>query len=236
MIDPEARLEAQTNWPQMMDGVARVTQHGRQKRLILTIAHSAAGGLRAAFVALTRFLREVRNAPQLTPIKRWCRILGSTLRKYFREKYRIRHRGCCRPESEPAQPRQATNSSQPEGLRVELNAESSLIVGRRPSAAASECTSSVLMGLRQSWLRATGSCVSRRTGCPSKASPTELRLSRKASCSGMAGISPGSASLENPDSFLSAPGRATDAETLRVSGYRRRARPVGRAQFLTHDH
>ena len=70
----------------MMDGVARVTQHGRQKRLILTIAHSAAGGLRAAFAALTRFLRELQNAPQLTPIERWCRILGYALRKYFRGK------------------------------------------------------------------------------------------------------------------------------------------------------
>ena len=86
MIDPEARREAQTSRPQMMDGVARVTQHGRQKRLIPTIAHSAAGGLRAAFVAMTRFLREVQNAPQLTPIERWCRILGYALRKYFRGK------------------------------------------------------------------------------------------------------------------------------------------------------
>ena len=84
MIDPEARREAQTSRPQMMDGVARVTQHGRQKRLLLTIAHSAAGGLRAAFVAMTSFLREVQNAPQLTPLERWCRILGYALRKYFR--------------------------------------------------------------------------------------------------------------------------------------------------------
>lgn len=69
-----------------MDGVARVTQHGRDKRLIQTIAHSAAGGLRAAFVSMTRFLREVQDTPQLSAIQRWCRILGYALRKWFRGK------------------------------------------------------------------------------------------------------------------------------------------------------
>ena len=83
MVDPEARRKAQTSRPQMMDGVARVTQRGRQKSLILTIAQSAAGGLRAAFVALTSFLRELQNAPQLTPVERCCRILGYALQKYF---------------------------------------------------------------------------------------------------------------------------------------------------------
>ena len=52
------------------------------------VAHSAAGGLRAAFVALTRFPRELQDAPQLTAIERWCRILGYALRKYLQGKVR----------------------------------------------------------------------------------------------------------------------------------------------------
>lgn len=48
MIEPDSRREARTSRPQMMEGVGRVTRHGRQTTLLLTIAHSAAGGLRAA--------------------------------------------------------------------------------------------------------------------------------------------------------------------------------------------
>ena len=87
MIDPESRREARTSRPQMMEGVARVTRvtrHGRQTTLLLTIAHSASVHLREAFVAMTRFLRELQNAPQLTAVERWCKILGRALRKYFR--------------------------------------------------------------------------------------------------------------------------------------------------------
>ena len=76
LISPEARREAQTSRPKMLAGVGRVTRHGRQKKLLLTIAHAASRGLRAAFEALARFLREIRNAPQLSAVERWCRILS----------------------------------------------------------------------------------------------------------------------------------------------------------------
>ncbi len=84
MIDPDSRREARTSRPQMMEGVGRVTRHGRQTTLLLTVAHSAAAGLRAAFAAMTRFLRELQNATQLTAVERWCEILARALRKYFR--------------------------------------------------------------------------------------------------------------------------------------------------------
>ncbi len=49
----------------------RVTRHGRQKVcLVLKIAHNAARGLRAAFVQMEQFLREVQHAPQLTAVER----------------------------------------------------------------------------------------------------------------------------------------------------------------------
>ncbi len=62
----------------------RVTQHGRQRIPVQSIAHSAARGLRAAFVRMTQFSREVQNAPQLTEVERWGRILGYALRKYLK--------------------------------------------------------------------------------------------------------------------------------------------------------
>ena len=83
LISPEAWREAQTSRPTMLAGVGRVTRQSRQKKLLLTIAHSASRGLRAAFEALARFLREVQNAPQLSAVERWCRILSRAYRKYF---------------------------------------------------------------------------------------------------------------------------------------------------------
>ena len=84
LLDPERRREAKTSRPLMMDGVGRVSRHSRQVTLLLTIAHSAAAGLRARFVALARFLRDLQNAPQLTGLERWCQILARALLKYFR--------------------------------------------------------------------------------------------------------------------------------------------------------
>ena len=83
LISPEARRDAQTSRPTMLAGVGRETRHSRQKKLLLTIAHSASRGLRAAFEALARLLREVQNALQLSAVERWCRILSRAYRKYF---------------------------------------------------------------------------------------------------------------------------------------------------------
>ena len=68
----------------MMVGVGRASRHSRQVTLLLTIAHRAAAGLRVRFVVLARFMRELQNAPQLTGVERWCRILAHALIKYFR--------------------------------------------------------------------------------------------------------------------------------------------------------
>ncbi len=83
MIDPDTRREAKTSRPMMMDGVARVTRHGRQTTLVLTIAHSAAAGLRESFEEMARFLRELPTAPQLAQVERWCRILERAFQKYY---------------------------------------------------------------------------------------------------------------------------------------------------------
>ena len=83
LIAPETRREAQTSRPKMLAGVGRVTRHGRPKKLLLTIAHAASRGLRAAFEALARFLREIQNGPQLSAVERWCRILSRACLKYL---------------------------------------------------------------------------------------------------------------------------------------------------------
>ena len=83
MIDPEARREAKTSRPMIMDGVARVTRHSRQTTLVLTIAPSAAASLRESFEEMARSLRELPTNPQLAHVERWCRILERAFKKYY---------------------------------------------------------------------------------------------------------------------------------------------------------
>ncbi len=83
LIELGSRREARTSRPLLMDGVGRVTRHSRQTTLLLTIAPSASAGLRAAFAAMSRFLREIQNAPQWTAVERWRRIPGRALQKDF---------------------------------------------------------------------------------------------------------------------------------------------------------
>ena len=73
MTDTEKQCEAKANRSQIMDRLALLTQHGRQKMLVLTMALSRAG---TAFVAMMGFIPESQNSPQLTPILRWRQILG----------------------------------------------------------------------------------------------------------------------------------------------------------------
>ena len=63
MIDLDTRREAKTSRPMMMDGVARVTRHGRQTTFVLTIAHSAAAKLRESFEEMVP--ASCRNCPLL---------------------------------------------------------------------------------------------------------------------------------------------------------------------------
>jgi len=72
LAHPETRLEAITSRPMLLAGVARLTQHAGQSRLLLTLTH-------AAGAQITRMIANVRSglsiiqatAPQLTKPERW---------------------------------------------------------------------------------------------------------------------------------------------------------------------
>ena len=79
---------------------------------------------------MTRFLRKAQDAPELTVITRWCRILKCSLRGHPRDICRINRVGCCWSEPEPTRLGHATNdTSQPEELWARLNSS----VGQRDS-------------------------------------------------------------------------------------------------------
>ncbi len=75
--EPDLSKGAQPSRPRRMAGVARVTQRGCQKRLVLTVAESWATKLGLACAELTAFTR----APRWVAVERGCRILGYALRK-----------------------------------------------------------------------------------------------------------------------------------------------------------
>ena len=72
LAHPKTRLEAITSRPMLLAGVARLTQHAGQSRLLLTLTHAAGAQIRAMIVNVRNGLDAViASAPQLTKPERW---------------------------------------------------------------------------------------------------------------------------------------------------------------------
>ena len=82
LAHPPTRLEAITSRPLLLAGVARLTEHAGQSRLLLTLTH-AAGDLIKTMVANVRKGLDtiLATAPQLTKRERWTALV-----RYFVEK------------------------------------------------------------------------------------------------------------------------------------------------------
>jgi len=72
LAHPKTRLEAITSRPLLLSGVARLTQHAGQSRLILTLTHAAGDQIKAMITNIRAGLDHVRaNAPQLPKADCW---------------------------------------------------------------------------------------------------------------------------------------------------------------------
>jgi hypothetical protein len=72
LAHPQARREAITNRPLLLSGVARMTEHAGQKRLLITLTHAAGDQIQAMLAAIRAGLDNVRaTAPQLPNRERW---------------------------------------------------------------------------------------------------------------------------------------------------------------------
>ena len=75
LAHPKTRLEAITSRPMLLSGVARLTQHAGQSRLLLTLAHAAGDQIKSMIANVRKGLdHALANAPQLPKAERW-RIL-----------------------------------------------------------------------------------------------------------------------------------------------------------------
>lgn len=73
---PQTRLEAITSRPMLLSGVARLTQHAGQSRLLLTLSHGAGARIKEMIANIRAGLDHVlANAPQLPTIDRWRALM-----------------------------------------------------------------------------------------------------------------------------------------------------------------
>lgn len=76
LANPGARMEAVTSRPMLLAAVGRVTEHGGQTRVLLSITHAAAAKVKALVNNIRDGLQKVlATAPQLTSAQRW-RVLA----------------------------------------------------------------------------------------------------------------------------------------------------------------
>lgn len=80
---PEKHHEAITSRPLLLSSVGRLTEHGRQKKLVITSTHGDITKLQSAYQRLVRFFNELKsNAPQLNSTECWVLILAKAMEKY----------------------------------------------------------------------------------------------------------------------------------------------------------
>ena len=76
LAHPKTRLEAITSRPLLLSGVARLTQHAGQSRLLLTLTHAAGDQIKAMIANVRKGLDAIMStAPQLTKPERWAALV-----------------------------------------------------------------------------------------------------------------------------------------------------------------
>lgn len=87
LAHPKTRLEAITSRPLLLSGVARLTQHAGQSRLLLTLTHAAGDQIKAMIANIRRGLDHVlANAPQLPKADRWRALVRYIVNKIIAAK------------------------------------------------------------------------------------------------------------------------------------------------------
>jgi len=76
LAHPKTRLEAITSRPKLLSAVGRLTSHGGQKKILLSITHEAATQIKALVANVRHGLQLiVAAAPQLTKPQRWFALV-----------------------------------------------------------------------------------------------------------------------------------------------------------------
>lgn len=77
LANPKARLEAITSRPLLLAAVGRLTEHAGQKRLLISVTHTAVDQVKALISNVREGLDHIRiTAPQLPQGNRWRALIG----------------------------------------------------------------------------------------------------------------------------------------------------------------
>ena len=89
LAHPRARREAITSRPLLLAGVARLTEHAGQSRLLLTLTHAASDQIKAMIANISKGLDHIRaTAPQLPKADRWRALIRYIVDQILRLKPR----------------------------------------------------------------------------------------------------------------------------------------------------
>jgi hypothetical protein len=87
LAHPQARREAITSRPLLLAGVARLTEHAGQARLLLTLTHAAGDQIKAMIANIRKGLDHIRTtAPQLPKRDRWRALIRYIVAEILRLK------------------------------------------------------------------------------------------------------------------------------------------------------
>jgi len=87
LAHPKTRLEAITSRPLLLAGVARLTQHAGQSRLLLTLTHAATDQIKSMVANVRMGLDTIlTSTPQLTKPERWKALVRYIIRKIIAAK------------------------------------------------------------------------------------------------------------------------------------------------------
>jgi hypothetical protein len=87
LAHPKTRLEAITSRPMLLAGVARLTQHAGQSRLLLTLTHAAGDQIKTMIANVRKGLDTIlQTAPQLTKPDRWQALVRYIIEKIIAAK------------------------------------------------------------------------------------------------------------------------------------------------------
>ncbi len=87
LAHPKRRLEAMTSRPMLLSGIARMTQHVGQSRLLLTLTHESEDKIKSMIVNIRAGLDAIlSNAPQLPEAGRWPALVRYIVSKIIASK------------------------------------------------------------------------------------------------------------------------------------------------------
>ena len=90
LAHPKTRLEAITSRPLLLSGIARMTQHAGQSRLLLTLTHAAGNEIKSLVANVRKGLDTIlATAPQLTKPERWRALVRYIVTKIIEAAQKI---------------------------------------------------------------------------------------------------------------------------------------------------